>query len=187
MSTETDYDSLVSCLVDSSDWQARDTAQKQLKLAGKAALPAIERKLDDPRWKARRTVAQLLDNALDDTNVHVLLRALKDQNAKVRRNALHSLSCEECKPQGCWNVDITGALLDRALTDRSPRVRIAAISYLGWSRPPEQRVVDGMMVLMATYDHPRVLVRAKRLHDESIKRLAAGVTQSAQATARIDI
>jgi hypothetical protein len=180
MSPTTDYDRLVSTMVESSDWKQRDEAQKQLKAAGRAALPAIERRLDDQRWQARRTVAQLLDNALDDTNVHVLMRALKDQNANVRRNALHSLACEDCKPEGCWNVDVVGAFVDIIKNDRSPRVRLAAISYAGWSLRPDARMVEAMRTVAATHDHPRLVARAKRVAAEIEAKLASTATEAAR-------
>jgi len=173
-----DYDVLVSQSFESAEWQEREAARKALKEASLAALPALERRLSDRRWQVRRHIAQLLDNALDDTNVHVLLKALKDPNGVVRRNALHSLTCEDCKVEGCWTVDMTGILLEIISSDRSPRVRAAAISYLG-QRPPEQRTVDTAREVLRTYDHPRVRSRCQRLADQVSIKLAAAAALAA--------
>ena len=154
-----DHHELLDRSLHAPTWQERDAARNELKQAGTSALPALEQALSHQDWKTRRHVAQLLDNALDNTNVHVLLRALKDTNAIVRRNSLHSLSCEDCKPEGCWSVDITAALIEVASTDRSPRVRVAAIGYLH-SRPPEQRIVDALLPLHQSHPHARVRSRA---------------------------
>jgi len=167
-----DYDLLVNASFESADWQARDAARTALKQASLAALPALERRLSDHRWQMRRHIAQLLDNALNDTNVHVLLRALKDPNAIVRRNALHSLTCEDCKSEGCWTVDMTGILLDIISTDRSPRVRVAAIAYLS-NRPPEQRTVDALRRVGHATDHARTRSRCQRVADAVCSALAA--------------
>jgi HEAT repeat protein len=171
---------LVAQSYNAPDWQVREAARKALKVASLAALPALERRLNDRRWQVRRHIAQLLDNALDDTNVHVLLKALKDPNAIVRRNALHSLTCEDCKTEGCWTVDMTGVLLDIVKTDRSPRVRVAAIAYLS-HRPPQQRIVETLRQVGSTSDHARVRSRCQRVADAVSSALATAEAPTAGA------
>ena len=53
--------------------------------------------------------------------VAALTRALDDEHPQVRRKAVHSLSCEQCKPDGCA-VDVR-PLFERVIRDRSRLVR----------------------------------------------------------------
>jgi len=178
MNSTNDYDTIVSRAIDAGNWCESEAARAEVRKAGPSALPAIERVFSDKRWKARRVAAQMLDDALDDTNVHVLMRALKDPNAIVRRNALHSLACVRCKPVGCWNVDITGTFINIVLND-SPRVRSRALVYLS-CRPPEARSVEALRHLIATHQHPVVLQRA-RTALARIERAFAAVPKAAIA------
>jgi hypothetical protein len=73
-------------------------------------------------WRVRRTSALLLDRAdLTAESAAALIRALDDEHPQVRRKAVHSLSCEQCKPNGCV-VDIQ-PLFERVIRDRSRLVR----------------------------------------------------------------
>jgi HEAT repeat protein len=177
----TDMNILIDQSLRAPAWQDREAAKTALKAAGGAALPALEQALGDRDWKVRRHVAQLLDNALDNTNVHVLLRALKDANATVRRNSLHSLVCEDCKPEGCWTVDMTGTLLEVVRKDHSPRVRRAAIGYLNM-RPAEQRILDALRGLH-DHPHPKVRDRARCVYRAVERKLAAAATAAAVGAA----
>ena len=78
--------------------------------------------LRHPDWRVRRTSAQLLDRVdLTAESVAALTRALDDEHPQVRRNAVHTLSCEQCKPNGCA-VDVR-PLFERVIADRSRLVR----------------------------------------------------------------
>jgi hypothetical protein len=61
-----------------------------------------------------------------------LICCLTDRNRKVRRQALHALSCDACKPgEGPVGHDITSYLIERLRDDPSVRVRrFASISLL---------------------------------------------------------
>ena len=73
-------------------------------------------------WRVRRTSAQLLDKVdLTAESVAALTRALDDEHPQVRRKAVHSLSCEQCKPNSCA-VDVR-PLFERVIRDRSRLVR----------------------------------------------------------------
>jgi hypothetical protein len=54
-------------------------------------------------------------------SVAALTRALDDEHAQVRRKAVHSLSCEQCKPNSCV-VDVR-PLFERVIADPSRLVR----------------------------------------------------------------
>ena len=91
-------------------------------------LPEPERRaaaiegLNHPNWRVRRTAALLLDRVdLTAESVAALTRALDDEHPQVRRKAVHSLSCEQCKPDSCV-VDVR-PLFERVIADRSRLVR----------------------------------------------------------------
>jgi HEAT repeat protein len=73
-------------------------------------------------WRVRRTCAQLLDRVdLTPESVAALTRALDDEHPQVRRKAVHTLTCENCKPNGCA-ADVRPAF-ERAIGDPSSLVR----------------------------------------------------------------
>lgn len=73
-------------------------------------------------WRVRRTSALLLDRVdLTAESVAALTRALDDEGPQVRRKAVHSLSCEQCKPNSCA-VDVR-PLFERVIADSSSLVR----------------------------------------------------------------
>ena len=104
-------------------------------------LPEPERRaagiegLDHPDWRVRRTSALLLDRVdLTAESVAALTRALDDEHPQVRRKAVHSLSCEQCKPNSCA-VDVR-PLFERVIGDRSRLVRsmvlgVCTLHFLG--------------------------------------------------------
>jgi HEAT repeat protein len=93
-----------------------------------ARLPEPERRaaaiegLRHGNWRVRRTCAQLLDRVdLTAEAVAALTRALDDEHPQVRRKAVHALTCENCKPNGCA-VDVR-PVFERAIGDPSSLVR----------------------------------------------------------------
>ncbi len=93
-----------------------------------ARLPEPERRaaaiegLRHENWRVRRTCAQLLDRVdLTPESVAALTRALDDEHPQVRRKAVHTLTCENCKPDGCA-VDVR-PVFERAIRDPSSLVR----------------------------------------------------------------
>jgi HEAT repeats len=93
-----------------------------------ARLPEPERRaaaiegLRHESWRVRRTCAQLLDRVdLTPESVAALTRALQDEHPQVRRKAVHTLTCENCKPSGCA-VDVR-PVFERAIGDPSSLVR----------------------------------------------------------------
>ncbi len=86
-------------------------------------------------WRVRRTSALLLDRVdLTAESAAALTRALDDEHPQVRRKAVHSLSCEQCKPNSCV-VDVR-PLFERVIGDRSRLVRsmvlhVCSLHFLG--------------------------------------------------------
>ena len=110
-------------------------------------LPEPERRaaaiegLRHPNWRVRRTSARLLDRVdLTAESAAALTRALDDEHPQVRRNAVHSLSCEQCKPGGCI-VDVR-PLFERVIGDRSRLVRGMVVGVCTLHFFDEQWAVD---------------------------------------------
>lgn len=96
--------------------------------------------LRHPSWRVRRTCAQLLDRVdLTAEALAALTRALDDEHPLVRRNAVHTLSCEHCKPNGiCPNMQ---AVCEQAIGDVSVLVREMVV-HVCFHRFPTQWAVD---------------------------------------------
>jgi HEAT repeats len=90
--------------------------------------------LEHARPKVRADCAGALDHFADERCAEPLMRLLSDPVPKVRRHALHSLSCDTCK---LAPLEVTGDLVARlvemTLHDPSIRVRRAALGNLGAS------------------------------------------------------
>lgn len=92
-----DYNKHVNALA-ARDWKKHEEEWKVLRDGGRATLSAMKQAFTHGDWRVRRECAAYMDHHADNTCVPVLLKALKDPNQKVRRNAIHSLSCDRCKP-----------------------------------------------------------------------------------------
>jgi hypothetical protein len=108
--------------------QLADTGLAAVSRDHLARLPEPERRaaaiegLRHKSWRVRRTCAQLLDRVdLTPESVAALTRALDDEHPQVRRKAVHTLTCENCKPNGCA-ADVRPAF-ERAIGDPSSLVR----------------------------------------------------------------
>ncbi len=82
-----------------------------------------------PNWRARRGSCRLLDDLVLTTHSIAALQAcLEDLDPRVRRAAVHTLSCQHCKPDGCV-VDVR-PVFEKALTDANRSVRQMAVGPL---------------------------------------------------------
>ena len=110
-------------------------------------VPALIAGLESPEWRVRRSCCRLLDD-LDFTpeSLVALQRALDDPDPRVRRSAVHALSCQHCKPSGCA-LEVQ-PLFERMARDSSRRVREAVLNPLGWQRhgPWAERLVEYLAV-----------------------------------------
>ena len=126
-----DLRSLVSQLADLATAGSAETTLKAQ--PPERLLPALVAGLEMPEWRVRRSCCRLLDD-LDFTpeSLAALRRALDDRDPRVRRSALHTLSCQHCKPSGCA-LEVQ-PLFERMARDPSRRVREAVLNPLGWQR-----------------------------------------------------
>jgi HEAT repeat protein len=171
--TETiDYNKLVAQMA-SNDWQVRDAARKAIEQGGKAGLSAFKQAFAHADWRVRRECAAFMDHNADQTCVRMLAKALKDPNASVRRNAVHSLSCDRCKPAPL-TFDAVPILLDVAQNDRSINVRRTAIGLLH-GKKPDARVVPVMQAILAVEKNERLIrhaTAAMQKHQSAIEKAA---------------
>lgn len=111
---------------------ARDLRTVQVTPEAKAALIAG---LEHPNAKVRWWCLQLMDHLADESYVPPILSKLSDPVAKVRRHAIHALSCGACKPdRRRMAVQIDAALRAAAEADPDERVRAEARKALDEGR-----------------------------------------------------
>jgi len=127
-------------------------------------LPEPERRaaalegLQHESWRVRRTCAQLLDRVdLTPESVAALTRALDDEHPQVRRKAVHTLTCENCKPNGCA-VDVR-PIFERALGDPSSLVRSMVLHVVTLQFFEQQWAVD-LVAAVAVSDNSAKLREA---------------------------
>jgi hypothetical protein len=134
-----------------------DDSRRQVALAG----------VDHENWRVRRKCCRLLDDlVLTAESVAALTTRLDDEHPEVRQAALHSLTCEGCKPDAC-SVDIR-PLFERMLRDSSRRVRDGVVSTLGW-RFHDEWSVELLEYVTANDPSPRLRSTAR----EGLERITA--------------
>ena len=80
----------------------------------------------------RLSCALLLDDiSLTGETIAALQRCLEDPHPNVRKAALHAVTCEHCKPDGC--VLYVRPVYERMARDPDRLVRKSVISSLGWT------------------------------------------------------
>jgi HEAT repeat protein len=88
--------------------------------------------LSHPEPRMRYDCAHALDHFADDRCLEPLHRLLDDPVPRVRRMALHVLSCDRCKLTPLApDEDLSAVLIERALADPSINVRRQAVVALG--------------------------------------------------------
>jgi HEAT repeat protein len=109
---------------------ARDLAKVQLTPEAKAALIGG---LQHNNAKVRWWCLQLMDHLADESFIPFILPLLNDPVAKVRKHAVHALTCDICKPNRCGlelSEEIRVKLEHLAQTDEDVRVRNEASAAL---------------------------------------------------------
>jgi HEAT repeat protein len=100
---------------------ASDLRRVNVSPGAKAALIAG---LDHRNAKVRWWCLQLMDHLADESYLEPILSRLSDPVAKVRRHAVHALSCAVCKPnREALAIDIEEALRRTLQTDPDAKVR----------------------------------------------------------------
>ena len=116
---------------------ANDLRRVRVKPEARAALISG---LDHPNAKVSWWCLQLMDHLADESYLEPILTKLSDPVAKVRRHAIHALSCGVCKPnRQPLAVRIEAALLQALETDPDHKVREEAregLQRLGHLAPP---------------------------------------------------
>lgn len=125
---------------------ANDLRRVRVSPEAKAALISG---LDHPNAKVRWWCLQLMDHLADESYLEPVLSKLNDPVAKVRRHAIHALSCGACKPdRQVLTVQIESALRAALSTDPDQRVQEEArqalerLGHLGLAGAAEGRSVE---------------------------------------------
>ncbi len=166
----TNFRHLVESL-SADDFATRHAAADRLFGQGRAALDAILGGMAHPNPKVRSHCVGLLDHLADARCVEPLRVALRDPVADVCRHAVHSISCQRCKPAPL-KMDVTGHLIERALTDPSVRVRQVAAHALG-HQAPDPRAVAALRTILRGHSNAKLLSRARYSLDQHERGLAA--------------
>ena len=113
---------------------ARDLAKVRLKPEAKQALiDGLEHNNAKVRWWC----LQLMDHLADASFIPYILPLLNDPVGKVRKHAVHALTCDVCKPDRCGlelSESVKARIEEVAQTDTDERVRKEASEALSqWS------------------------------------------------------
>lgn len=139
------------------DGNTARAAQSVLASRGEDGIAAVIWGLSHSNVRVRGGCAAFLDHhGTDACFVSLRQVALHDPAPSVRRMAVHSASCQECKPCPLTG-DLVGLLVEVALTDTNRRIRLHAL----WSlhRPQDARAVAGLKSIIRDGD-PELVVDA---------------------------
>ena len=133
-------------------------AQRELMRRGPGATRALQRGLSDPNPAVRVGCCVVLDHRLDASASPDLLANVAQEDAAVRRWAMHALTCDRCKEGECRpGEDDTIPLAIQMLTDDVDyQVRTAAVHALGPSVHTRDDVVHVLQPPHAQDPHPLV-------------------------------
>ena len=132
------------------DWRVVVEAAQSLGRAGQAGIDAVLWGLSHPNARVRQGCAGFMDHhATDACFPQIRWLALHDPAAKVRRVAVHSATCQECKPRPLTG-DLVGLLVEVALRDPNRRVRLHAL--WGLHRPQDPRAVAALKSILEEAD-----------------------------------
>lgn len=139
--------------------ESRHEVLAELERLGPSALMAVRAGLGHGSWQVRRWCAIFLDHHGDSESRVLLIPLLRDPRKEVRLWAVHSLSCERCKPNE-RTLDVVPLLIERIEDDESIRVRRMATAMLAYGSPDPRAVP----VFRALLEHESD--RKLRLHAE---------------------
>ncbi len=161
MNPTTDLDTLLPLVerLGGTDWRDSGEAYQVLVAAGEAGREAVRHGLAHPRPRVRAACADFYDHLGREEDVPVLCELLDDPVPSVRRQAVHSLACQRCKPAPL-QADLVETLIGLALDDPTPRVRREAVYGLG-SRAPDPRIIAALERLLETEANAKVLREAR--------------------------
>jgi hypothetical protein len=129
------------------DWKEAEAA---LAARGEAGIAAAIWGLCHPNVRVRGGCAGFMDHHGTDACFAPLRQvALHDPAPSVRRMAVHSATCQECKP--CpLSGDLVGLLIEVALRDPNRRVRLHAL--WGLHQPRDARAIAALQSILREAD-----------------------------------
>src|SRR6266487_6246839 len=137
------------------DWRIALEAENALVRAGQAGIDTVLWGFSHPNARVRRGCAGFMDHhGTDACFAQLQWVALHDPAPSVRRVAVHSASCQRCKP--CpLRGDLGGFLVQVALEDPNRRVRENALGGLRY-QPQDARAVAALEQILHTETDPRL-------------------------------
>lgn len=152
MSDERDPTPELQALVEqlgAGDWCLAMEAKTALVDAGQAGIDAVLWGLSHSNVSVRRGCAGFMDHhGTDACFAPLQWMALHDPAPSVRRVAVHSASCQRCKPRPLTG-DLVGLLVQAALSDTNRRVREMAIGGLR-HQPQDARAIAALEEILRT-------------------------------------
>ncbi|HEY7022372.1 MAG TPA: hypothetical protein VH349_14735 [Ktedonobacterales bacterium] len=139
------------------DRESAKVAETALASSGATGLAAAIWGLSHRDTRVRGACAAFMDHHGTDACFSALQQvALHDPAASVRRMAVHSATCQGCKPSPLTG-DLVGLLVEVALSDTNRRIRLHAL----WSlhRPQDARAVAALEGILRDGD-PELQVAA---------------------------
>ncbi len=133
------------------DYATRREARKSLMMSNEDVVPILISGLRHENRQVRKNCAELMDHVADERCVAPLAEALEDPIADVRRHALHSLVCDECKSVPL-DIDAIGLVIKRATEDSSIRVRRKATTTLAILPTWDERTLKALQTLTSDGD-----------------------------------
>jgi len=136
-------------------WHMVLEAETALVRAGQAGIDVVLWGLSHPNARVRRGCAGFMDHHGTDACFAALQWvALHDPAPSVRRVAVHSASCQRCKPCPLTG-DLVGLLVQVALSETNRRVRENAIGGLR-HQPQDARAVAALEEILRTETDARL-------------------------------
>ena len=130
-------------------------AEQALASVGQAGIEAVLWGLAHPKVRVRRGCADFMDHHGTDACLVPLREvALHDPAPSVRRVAVHSVTCQRCKPVPLTG-DLIGLLVEVALTETSRRTREQAIWGMRF-QPHDARAVAALEQILRTETDQRL-------------------------------
>src|SRR5215471_12444793 len=132
------------------DWNTARAAETALASRGEVGIAAAIWGLSHPSVRVRGGCAAFMDHHGTDACFAPLRQvALHDPAPSVRRMAVHSATCQECKPCPLTG-DLVGLLIEVALRDPNRRVRLHAL--WGLHQPWDARAIAALKSILREAD-----------------------------------
>lgn len=164
------------------DWRRIAEVEQMLLAAGAAGRNAVLAGMTHPRPRVRRACAGFMDHHGDDRCASALAeRVREDAVPRVRREAVHSLSCQRCKVSPLTG-DAVPLLIAVAQNDSNLKVRREAVFGLG-QRAPDERVIPILRAVLENETDPllrKAAHAALKHHDPAYREECAAKARAAQ-------